>query len=60
MCNFNSNYVFWSDLASAHCLKTVLDYLIENLINHDKADNPANFPECRSVEDFSSILKGKV
>ena len=67
MCNFNSNYVFWSDLAhyrnthcSAHCLETVLNYLIENLINHDKADNPANFPECRPVEDFCFILKAKV
>ena len=35
--------------------------MIENRINHvDKANNPANLPECRPIEDFWSILKGKV
>jgi hypothetical protein len=57
----DKNYVFWPDLASSDYAETVLDYLIENSINHmDKVDNPANLPECRSIEDFWSILKGKV
>ncbi len=57
----DKNYVFWPDLASSHYAETVLDYLIENSINHvDKVDNPANLPECRPIEDFWSILKGKV
>lgn len=56
-----SNYVFWPDLASSHYADKVLDFLIENRINHvDKVDNPANLPECRPIEDFWSILKGKV
>ena len=53
--------MFWSDLASARFVETVLDYLIENSINHvAKDDNPANFPECRPGEDFCFILKAKV
>ncbi len=61
MCDFNSNNVFWSDLASAHCVETVLDYLIENSINHlVKDDNSVNFPECRHVEDFSLIFRAKL
>ena len=41
-----SNYVFWPDLASSHYAETVIDYFIENSINHvDKVDNPANLPE---------------
>jgi hypothetical protein len=56
-----SNYVFWPDLASSHYADTVLDFLIENSINHvDKDDNPANLPECRPIEDFWSILKDRV
>ena len=56
-----TNYVFWPDLASSHYADKVLDYLIENSINHvDKVDNPDNLPECRPIEDFWSILKGKV
>ena len=56
-----SNYVFWPDLASSHYAETVLDFMIENRVNHvDKVDNPANLPECRPIEDFWSILKGKV
>lgn len=56
-----TNYIFWPDLASAHYAETVLDFMIENRINHvDKVDNPANLPECRPIEDFWSILKGKV
>jgi hypothetical protein len=48
-----SNYVFWPDLASSHYTDTVLDYLIENSINHvEKINNPANLLECRPIEDF--------
>ena len=35
--------------------------LIENNINHvDKFDKPKHLPEARPIEDFWSILKGKV
>ena len=39
----------------------VVDLFNWKFINHvDKVDNPANLPECRPIEDFWSILKGKV
>lgn len=57
----DGNYIFWPDLASSHYAETVLDFMIENSIDHvDKDDNPANLPEARPIEDFWSILKGKV
>ena len=36
--------------------------MIENSVDHvDKSDNPAtNLPEARPIEDFWSLLKGKV
>ena len=35
--------------------------MLENSIEHvDKKDNPANLPEARPIENFWSILKGKV
>ena len=57
----DDNYVFWPDLASSHYAEASLDFMIENSINHvDKCDNPANLPEARPIENFWSILKGKV
>jgi transposase len=57
----DNNYIFWPDLATSHYAETVVDYMIENSIIHvDKDDNPANLPEARPIEDFWSILKGKV
>ena len=57
----DGNYIFWPDLASSHYAESVLDFLIENSIEHvDKIDNPANLPEARPIENFWSILKGKV
>ena len=55
------DYVFWSDLASAHYAESAIDFLCENLINHvDKPDNPANVPEIRSIEKFWALLKAEV
>ena len=57
----DGEYVFWPDLASSHYGEDSLDFLIENGIHHvDKGDNTADLPECRAIEDFWSILKGKV
>ena len=57
----DGNYVFWSDQASSHYAKTVISYLeAKNVHFVTKSDNPANLPECRSIEDFWSIIKSKV
>ena len=59
--HLKDNYAIWPDLASSHYAEDVLDFLIENNINHvDKFDQPANLSEARPIEDFWSILKGKV
>ena len=53
--------MFWPDLASSHYAKTVLDYLRAKNVNFVKKDqNPPNVPECRPIENFWGILKGKV
>ena len=42
-------------------MSLISHYLMQPKLNHvDKVDNPANLPECRPIEDFWSILKGKV
>ncbi|RNA40548.1 glucosylceramidase 4 [Brachionus plicatilis] len=52
---------FWPDLASPHYANTVVNYLIDQNIKFvQKRENPANVPEVRQIEDFLSILKGKV
>ncbi len=57
----DGNYVFWPYLASSHYSEASLDFMIENSKNHvEKFDNPANLPETRPIEDFLSILKGRV
>lgn len=57
----DNNYVFWPDLASSHYAKKVIEYLDHRNINYvPKEDNPPNVPECRPIENFWSILKGKV
>jgi uncharacterized lipoprotein YddW (UPF0748 family) len=39
----------------------VVDHLRQENINFvEKEDNPANCPEARSIEDFWSLLKGRV
>jgi len=54
-------YVFWPEMAAAHCLKVVLENLnAENINNVNKEDNPANVPEVRSIEDFWAYLKSLV
>ena len=55
------NFVFWSDLASAHYAKSVTSYLIsKNITFVQKADNPPAVPELHLVENFWSYLKGMV
>lgn len=57
----NGQYLFWADLASSHYANSILNHLQENNISYvTKEDNPPNLPECRPIEDFWSILKGKV
>jgi transposase len=57
----NDQYVFWPDLASSHYAKIVVDHLRqENIYFVEKEDNPANCPEARPIEDFWSLLKGRV
>ena len=57
----DDNYKFWPDLASSHYAKTVAEYFrAKNLKFVEKHENPANVPEVRPIEDFWSILKGKV
>jgi hypothetical protein len=56
-----SSYVFWPDLASSHYAKTVIEYLNKQKINFvAKAENPANVPEARPIEDFWGDLKRAV
>ena len=55
------DYVFWPDLATAHYAKSVTNYLDSKNVNYvAKDDNPPNVPECRPIEHFWSLLKGKV
>ena len=55
------NHIFWTDLASSHYAKKVLNYLNEQKVNFvEKVDNPANVPEARPVEDFWGDLKRAV
>ncbi len=57
----DGNYLFWPDLASSHYATTVTDYFkAHNIKFVQKADNPPAVPEVRPIEDFWSILKGKV
>jgi hypothetical protein len=57
----DDNYLFWPDLASSHYAKTVTDYYkAKNIKFVKKVDNPPAVPELRPIEDFWSILKGKV
>ena len=46
-------YVFWSDLTSSHYANTVIKYLNKKKVHFvEKADNPANLPECRPIVNF--------
>lgn len=57
----DGQYLFWPDLASSHYAKTVLDFFEAQNINFvEKSENPPNVPECRPIENFWGILKGKV
>ena len=57
----DGNYVFCSDLASSHYAKTVTDCYKAHDINFvKKFDNPPAVLECRPIEDFWTIMKGKV
>ena len=57
----DDDFVFWSDLASAHNAKIVLDYLKDKMVEIiPREDNPPNLPECKPIENFWPILKGPV
>ena len=57
----DGNYKFWPDLASSHYANSVVNYMnAQNVKFVQKQENPANVPEVRPIEDFWSILKGKV
>ena len=57
----DGNYKFWPDLASSHYATTVVEYYRAQKIKFvEKNENPANVPEVRPIEDFWSILQGKV
>lgn len=53
--------IFWPDLASSHYAESVCDFMMESKIPFvEKYENPANVPECRPIEKFWAILKGRV
>ena len=57
----DNNYIFLSDQARAHYVKSVINYLKENNVNFAcKNDNPENAPECHPIKNFWAILKQQV
>ena len=55
------DYIFWSDLASAHYAKDTVELFEELKIPYVLKDqNHPNVPQCRPIENFWSILKTKV
>ena len=57
----DDDFVFWPYIASAHYAKIVLDYLKDKKAEIvPREDNPPNLSECRSIENFWSILRGLV
>jgi hypothetical protein len=54
----DSNYLFWSDLASCHYARSTMRILGElNIHVVPKDMNPPNCPQLRPIEDFWAILK---
>ncbi len=48
-------------MTSSHFAETCVDFMIENSINFiEKYENPANLPECRSIERFWAKFKEKL
>ncbi|RNA26344.1 glucosylceramidase 4 [Brachionus plicatilis] len=59
--HLDGNYKFWPDLASSHYANSDVNYLIDQNIKFEqKCENPANVPEVQPIEDFLSIINGKV
>ena len=57
----DGNYIFWPDLAPSHYSKKVTKWLQQKNIKFvPKHANPPNVPKARHIEDFWSILAGKV
>ncbi len=49
------------DVKAKSYAESSLDFMIEKPIDHvDKFDKPANLPEVTPIEDFWTMLKGKV
>ncbi len=56
----DSNYLFWSDLASAHYSNLTIRWMNENINFVDKDCNPPNIPQARPIENFWGCLAHKV
>ncbi|CAF3559941.1 unnamed protein product [Rotaria socialis] len=57
----NGSYLFWPDLASAHCSNLVKERLHEkNVPLVARQDNPPNVPQARSIETVWALLERKV
>ena len=57
----DDEYIFWSDLASSHYANETTEWLIQHKIKFiPKQVNPPNITKARPIEDFWSILAGKV
>ncbi|CAF3904570.1 unnamed protein product [Rotaria magnacalcarata] len=56
----NGNYLFWSDLASAHYSKSVQERLSEKNVPFVICkDNPPNVPQVRPIETLWNLLEQK-
>ena len=54
----NDDIMFWPDLASAHYSNKVQDYLKgENIEFVPRDKSPANVPELRPIENFSTEIE---
>ena len=59
--NNKTPYIFWSDLASSHTAKSILDLFKRHALNVVRKDcNPPNALQIRAIEDFFGILKHPV
>ena len=56
----DSNYIFWSDLASCHYSKQTVAWMDENVKFVPKDINPPNVPQARPIENVWGCLAQKV
>ncbi|XP_074602617.1 uncharacterized protein LOC141856241 [Brevipalpus obovatus] len=54
-------HIFWPDSASTHYAKSVVEMMDQEGVKYvPKKNNPPNSPQARPIENFWSILSGKV